>query len=481
MDTHSASASDPAHHCSPTRHGTPGVTAIRRQRPWQFTPIRHFLSRSDMWMYRSLVWSVIIVAVMYLNVGALLIVIAISQEQNWYLPLTWLPTAALSVAVISRWVLRGVDLRDTRPRLVIALIVLALVLHIGVVQLSGEPVAKLALFVTAAGALLTVTAMGPAWVGWVYVAVTGLLLIGTPLPAPMRGVALVVVAVYWFSIKLTLWYVDVMRDLTEARYMERRLAVSEERLRFADDLHDVVGRSLSIISVQAELADQLAARHDDQAREHLHQIRTEAAHAASQMRSLIRGYREPTLATELRGARQLLESAGMTVHVTGQDAWIDPRYTGMAGYFVREAATNILRHSHAENVDIAVSAEGIRVTNDRPVIPRAGGGASIAGAGGVAVIPPGDGAVLPGAEGGPGSGGSGIETLRRKLVELGLGERHDVHVTATPQEFSIEIRFAAISPGAAAPAGTANPADAVPEPRLGEKESANDYRDPGGR
>ena len=427
----------------PTRQGDPGVTAIRRQRPWQFTPIRHFLSRSDMWMYRSLVWSVIIAAVMYFSVGALIVLIAASQEQNWYLPFTWLAVAGLSVAVISRWVLRGVDLRDTRPRIEVALIMLAFVSQISVVHLTGGPDAKLALFVSAAGALLTVTIMGPAWVGWVYVAATALLLIGTPLPATGRGIAVALVAVYWFSNKLTLWYVDVMRDLTEARHMERRLAVSEERLRFADDLHDVVGRSLSIISVQAELADQLAARHDDQAREHLHQIRTEAAKAASQMRSLVRGYREPTLATELRGARQLLESAGMTVHVTGQDAWINPRYTAMAGYFVREAATNILRHSHAENVDIAVSAEGIQVTNDRPVLPRA--------------------------ESGPGSGGSGIETLRRKLVELGLGERHDVQVTATPQKFTIEIRFAAISPRAANAAGTApqpGPAaqpDAVPE------------------
>ncbi len=438
MDAHRAPASKPAQPGAPTRGGAPGVTAIRRQRPWQFTPIRDFLSRSDMWMYRSLVWSVVIVAVMYVSVGALIVLDTALQEQNWYLPLTWLPTAGLSVAVISRWVLQGVDLRDARPRIEVALIVLALAVQISVVHLNGGPDAKLALFVSAAGALLTVTIMGPAWVGWVYVGVTAVFVLDTALPTQMRIIAIVFVAVYWFSIKLTLWYVDVMRDLTEARHLERRLAVSEERLRFADDLHDVVGRSLSIISVQAELADQLAARHDDQAREHLHQIRTEAAKAVSQMRSLVRGYREPTLATELRGARQLLESAGMTVHVSGQDAWIDPRYTVMAGYFVREAATNILRHSHAENVDIAVSAEGIRVTNDRPVIQ---------GTDCVAVIPPDDGAVLSGAESGPGSGGSGIETLRRKLVESGLGERHDVQVTATPQEFSFEIRFAAPQSG----------------------------------
>ncbi|MDO4606182.1 MAG: histidine kinase [Bowdeniella nasicola] len=422
----------------PTRQGDPGVTAIRRQRPWQFTPIRHFLSRSDMWMYRSLVWSVIIAAIMYLSLGALIVLIAASQEQNWYLPFTWLAVAGLSVAVISRWALQGVDLRDTRPRIEVTLIMLAFVSQISVVHLTGGPDAKVALFVSAAGALLTVTIMGPAWVGWVYVAATAVFVLDTALPTQMRIIAIVFVAVYWFSIKLTLWYVNVMRDLTEARHMERRLAVSEERLRFADDLHDVVGRSLSIISVQAELADQLAARHDDQAREHLHQIRTEAAKAASQMRSLVRGYREPTLATELRGARQLLESAGMTVHVTGQDAWINPRYTAMAGYFVREAATNILRHSHAENVDIAVTAAGIRITNDRPVLPRADDDAD--------TPRDDDGAGVPGPDDGL-PGGSGIETLRRKLVESGLGERHDVQVTATPQEFTIEIRFAAPQSG----------------------------------
>lgn len=422
----------------PTRQGDPGVTAIRRQRPWQFTPIRHFLSRSDMWMYRSLVWSVIIAAIMYLSLGALIVLIAASQEQNWYLPFTWLAVAGLSVAVISRWALQGVDLRDTRPRIEVTLIMLAFVSQISVVHLTGGPDAKVALFVSAAGALLTVTIMGPAWVGWVYVAATAVFVLDTALPTQMRIIAIVFVAVYWFSIKLTLWYVNVMRDLTEARHMERRLAVSEERLRFADDLHDVVGRSLSIISVQAELADQLAARHDDQAREHLHQIRTEAAKAASQMRSLVRGYREPTLATELRGARQLLESAGMNVHVTGQDAWINPRYTAMAGYFVREAATNILRHSHAENVDIAVTAAGIRITNDRPVPPRADDDAD--------TPRDDDGAGVPGPDDGL-PGGSGIETLRRKLVESGLGERHDVQVTATPQEFTIEIRFTAPQSG----------------------------------
>lgn len=336
-----------------------GVTG--RRHSWRFVPLREFLSRSDLWMYRSFVIGPIWVVVTLFLLGAAWLVAAPADAEATGIVVGWAVNAVVTTAVFIRWLLRGFDLGHTRERLELGLIGLTLVLQLWFTFHAGSEFAWRLLLLSSAATLLAVSVLGPLWMGLVYLVAIAGFMAAVEAPLPLIITVTIMMAIYWYSTKLTLWYVEVMRYLAQARHAERRLAVSEERLRFADDLHDVIGRSLSIISVQAELADQLVARGDQRAREHLQQVRAEAAQTMTQMRSLVRGYREPTVLTELEGARRLLESAGIRVHLEGANTHMDPRVATVAGYFVREATTNILRHSQAREVTISVTPKRIRV------------------------------------------------------------------------------------------------------------------------
>lgn len=392
--------------------------------------MREFLSTSDRWMYRSFVLSPLAVVVLLLVSTGILLTIATEEAATTYDLLTWALTCVVTLTVATKWMLRGVDLRQGRARVELALMLALLTLQVVASYNHPSQVVRGIVIICAATVLMVSTMLGPIWMVFVFLGMLGA--IAYLLEANTFQIVLVEMgmAVYWLSVKLTLWYVDVMHDLSNARHTERRLAVSEERLRFADDLHDVIGRSLSIISMQAELADQLVARGDERAREHLQKVRSEAAQTMTQMRSLVRGYREPNLDTELQGARQLLQAAGMDVTIHGEGIALEPRAAALAGYFVREAVTNILRHSQAKHVTITLTEKRISVSNDHPLWEENGedgGGVDLA-------------TDLLGK-------GSGIETLRRKLEESGMGGYEGVRVQASAERFLISMELEPVAAG----------------------------------
>lgn len=162
--------------------------------------------------------------------------------------------------------------------------------------------------------------------------------------------------------RASMWLFGIVRELDQARATQSELAVMEERLRFSRDVHDVMGRRLSTIAVQAELAATLAARGDARAPERMLEVREIAHQALREARELARGYRSTDLDQELDGARSLLRSAGIEVqlHVEAMPrAWHEP-----AGWVVREAVTNVLRHSRASRVEIAIGSGQLRIDND---------------------------------------------------------------------------------------------------------------------
>ncbi|MQW77001.1 sensor histidine kinase [Nocardioides sp. dk4132] len=168
-----------------------------------------------------------------------------------------------------------------------------------------------------------------------------------------------------FTVRVSLWLLAVVRELDEARRTRAALAVAEERLRFSRDVHDVLGRQLSVIGVQAELAATLAERGDPGAAARMLEVRAAAHEALREARELARGYRGTDWAQELEGARSLLRSAGTEVELAVDDlppAWHEP-----AAWVVREAVTNILRHSAATRVEVRYRDEELHVVNDRPV------------------------------------------------------------------------------------------------------------------
>ncbi|WP_299035724.1 sensor histidine kinase [uncultured Pseudokineococcus sp.] len=201
-----------------------------------------------------------------------------------------------------------------------------------------------------------------------------------------------------FTIRVSLWLKDVVRQLDRARGTRAALAVAEERLRFSRDVHDVMGRRLATIAVQSELASTLAARGDARAAESMLEVRGVAHATLKEVRELARGYRASDLATELDGAASLLSSAGIELVVEVDVDDVPPERREPAAWVVREAVTNVLRHSRAGRVVVTWDGGAVVVLND-----------------GVLAEPGGDG---PEPRSGAG-GGNGLVGLRERLAPLG--------------------------------------------------------------
>ena len=150
------------------------------------------------------------------------------------------------------------------------------------------------------------------------------------------------------------------RELRLAREEMARLAVAEERLRFARDLHDLLGHSLSVIVLKSELAGKLAEAAPDRAAREVHEIERVAREALREVREAVSGYRQASLWQELEGARQALEAAGMSVRVNQRTGPLPAPVDSVLAWAVREGTTNVIRHSGARRVLITLVGEEAR-------------------------------------------------------------------------------------------------------------------------
>ncbi len=172
----------------------------------------------------------------------------------------------------------------------------------------------------------------------------------------------------------------MVTELDRARATEAALAVAEERLRFSRDVHDVLGRRLSTIAVQAELAATLTTRGDERGPEQMLLVRETAHEALREARELARGYRPLDLDTEVDGAVSLLRSAGVSASADLADlpeAWHEPM-----ARVIREAVTNVLRHSSATRVEMRYADGAVVIRNDGLTTsprPRLDEGSGLAG------------------------------------------------------------------------------------------------------
>ncbi|MFD3914348.1 sensor histidine kinase [Streptomyces sp. NPDC058603] len=167
----------------------------------------------------------------------------------------------------------------------------------------------------------------------------------------------------------SVWFLAVMWQLDAARESQARLVVAEERLRFARDLHDVIGRNLSVIALKGELAARLTQHPKAQAE--MVEVQRLARELHKEIRDVVRNYRTTDLEAELDGARAVLEAAGTTcvIHHAPPTGGFGEKTQIALGWAVREAVTNVLRHSHATHCTITVDrrdGEGtqLQITND---------------------------------------------------------------------------------------------------------------------
>lgn len=145
------------------------------------------------------------------------------------------------------------------------------------------------------------------------------------------------------------------RELRAAREEIARLAVAEERLRFARDLHDLLGYSLSTITLKNELAQRFVRRDPDRAERELGDAIALARGTLREMREAVGGYRQPTLAIELAGARELLTAAGIDCRCDETAEALPAAVESVLAWAVREGATNVVRHSRALHCSVRVA------------------------------------------------------------------------------------------------------------------------------
>ncbi|MFD8537760.1 sensor histidine kinase [Streptomyces rubrogriseus] len=157
---------------------------------------------------------------------------------------------------------------------------------------------------------------------------------------------------------------DAVRQLRAAREELATRAVAEERLRFSRDLHDLLGHTLSVIVVKSEAARRLAPRDLDAALTQITDIESVGRQALTEVREAVTGYREGSLGTELDRARSALSAADVDPVVRRSGPPLPPQAEALLGWVVREAVTNVVRHSGASRCEIAVagSADRVRLT-----------------------------------------------------------------------------------------------------------------------
>lgn len=143
--------------------------------------------------------------------------------------------------------------------------------------------------------------------------------------------------------------IDLLR---QAREDLATAAVADERLRFSRDLHDLLGHTLSVIVVKAEVVRRLAERDTASAAEAARDIETIGRQALVEVREAVTGYRASSLADELDGARAALHDAGIDAAVHRASGPLPERVESLLGWAVREASTNVIRHSGAGRCSI---------------------------------------------------------------------------------------------------------------------------------
>ena len=209
------------------------------------------------------------------------------------------------------------------------------------------------------------------------------LLLGVLIAAPWATIALMVFLVPAVG-ATTATFSRAFRTNRELRLARReiaRLAVSEERLRFARDLHDLLGHSLSLIALKSELAEQLIPEDPEQAQREVHDIEATARTALQEVREAVVGYRHTTLASELQRARELLAAAGIRCIVLNDVGALPTPIETLLTWVVREGVTNVMRHSRAKHCVISLAHQPgeicLTVTDDGQGDSRQGSSAAL--------------------------------------------------------------------------------------------------------
>ncbi|HEV2141084.1 MAG TPA: sensor histidine kinase, partial [Candidatus Dormibacteraeota bacterium] len=173
-------------------------------------------------------------------------------------------------------------------------------------------------------------------------------------------------------------------ELIAAREQLAQLAVTEERLRFARDVHDLLGQNLSVLVLKSELvAKQLRDDADEPLRNEVRDIAQVARKSLNDLREAVEGYRRPTLQAEITSAHAALRAAGIGLLVEDTVGVLPPEQDGVLAWCLREAVTNVVRHSGARKCEVHLAlvdgSANLEVADDGHGATSLNGGSGLVG------------------------------------------------------------------------------------------------------
>ena len=272
----------------------------------------------------------------------------------------WLPTLLL-VAVFVPIYVAAVRWHAERGKLYVACGAMAALAVVGV-AFDLNVNSTIFLIYAAASATRDTTAPRAVVVVGLALSILAVLFFATDYPLPFRFgsflPALLLIPVIVFTQLLD---AERERHNTRLRLSEdeiKRLAAIAERERISRDLHDLLGHTLSTITLKSALAARLVSGDPDRAGGEMREVEKISRETLDQVREAVRGYRASGLAEEISGIRKTLETAGVAFHVEVEPVDLAPEQESALALALRESATNVLRHSGATEVRVALGTEG---------------------------------------------------------------------------------------------------------------------------
>lgn len=160
--------------------------------------------------------------------------------------------------------------------------------------------------------------------------------------------------------------------------LKRELELARQRETVGRDVHDILGHSLTVISVKVQLAQRLLETDPQRARQELDDVLALSRESLTDVRATVGELRQPELSVQVVQARTALRSAGITAHVPATVAPVPEQWRAAFAWILREAVTNVVRHSRAGTCWIALTSRSLSVTDDGVGLARAREGAAAA-------------------------------------------------------------------------------------------------------
>jgi two-component system sensor histidine kinase DesK len=172
--------------------------------------------------------------------------------------------------------------------------------------------------------------------------------------------AMVVMLLLPFAMRIGARTRELKEELNMANEEIAHLSKNEERQRISRDLHDTLGHTLSLITLKSELAEKLMIKSPERAMQEVKDIQATSRAALKQLRELVSGMNAVTIRDEITHAKQILAAAGMVLEVKGDvnKGELAPLVDNIMGMCLREAVTNVVKHSGATQCKIEWSGDG---------------------------------------------------------------------------------------------------------------------------